>query len=313
MDNMDDFEIPKWVSFTKDWHTGPYADISPYRKELSAAGKNVVVTGGGTGIGKAIAIAFAQAGAASVSILGRRRDRLESSSVEISKAGTSNTKVLYRVVDLQNRAQVDDGLKTITDAVGKIDIFVNNAGALSPLLPVAKYDAATFMEAFGKNVLTSLNAIQAFLPLAAEDAVVINISASVVHIRPLPFMSAYAASKTAQLKMVEQFAAENPDMHIVSLQPGMIETEIAGPDSNIKGQDEGKWIHIVAPKLPALALIDLVVELPAHFSVWLASDEAKFLKGKFLWANWDVPELIRRAGEIRDSRLLTVGLSGVEM
>jgi hypothetical protein len=55
------------------------------------------------------------------------------------------------------------------------------------------------------------------------------------------------------------------------------------------------------------------VELPAHFCVWLASAEAKFLKGKFVWANWDVPELLQRAEEIRDSRLLTVGLAGVAM
>ncbi|RFU75827.1 oxidoreductase, short chain dehydrogenase reductase family [Trichoderma arundinaceum] len=291
MNNTDNLAIPKWVSFTNQWHTKPYPDISPSRNDLSAIGKNVVITGGGTGIGKAIAIAFAQAGANSVAILGRRLDRLKSSAIAISAATQSNTQIIYRRADLADRAQVEDALAGITSAVGEVDIFVNNAGSLPPLERVARYDAATFMRAFEMNVLTSLNAIQAFIPVAGLNPILLNVSTNLAHIQPMPGMPAYAASKTAQLKMVEHFAVENPELHVVSFQPGVIATEIAGPNSNIQGQDE--------------------VELPAHFCVWLASAEAKFLKGKFVWANWDVPELLRRAEEIRDSRLLTVGLAGV--
>jgi hypothetical protein len=45
----------------------------------------------------------------------------------------------------------------------------------------------------------------------------------------------------------------------------------------------------------------------------LASSEAKFLKSKYVWANWDVDELMARAEEIKASRLLTVMLDGVSM
>jgi hypothetical protein len=55
----------------------------------------------------------------------------------------------------------------------------------------------------------------------------------------------------------------------------------------------------------------LTVNLPAHFLVWLASPEAEFLKGKFVWANWDVDDLKERADEIKSSSLLTTGLHGV--
>jgi hypothetical protein len=55
------------------------------------------------------------------------------------------------------------------------------------------------------------------------------------------------------------------------------------------------------------------VELPAHFFLWLASREAEFLKGKFVWANWDVDELMDRADVIKDSLLLRVLLNGVPM
>lgn len=55
------------------------------------------------------------------------------------------------------------------------------------------------------------------------------------------------------------------------------------------------------------------VELPGQFCVWLASPQAEFLKSKFVWANWDVDELIARAEEIKDSRLFTWLLEGVPL
>lgn len=53
-----------------------------------------------------------------------------------------------------------------------------------------------------------------------------------------------------------------------------------------------------------------LVSLPASFNVWLASPEAHFLKGKFLWANWDVDELKAQATRIEANTQLNVGLIG---
>src|SRR5436305_6345821 len=112
MADKSNIEILKFTSFTKTWHNKPYASISPSRPELSAKGKNVVVTGGGTGIGKAIAIAFARAGAASVSIRGRRIDRLKSAVKDITAASVnSDTSVLFQTADLTKREQVDSALR----------------------------------------------------------------------------------------------------------------------------------------------------------------------------------------------------------
>lgn len=46
--------------------------------------------------------------------------------------------------------------------------------------------------------------------------------------------------------------------------------------------------------------------------MWLASPEAAFLRGKFVWANWDAQELVERAEEIRSTRLLSMVLDGVD-
>lgn len=52
------------------------------------------------------------------------------------------------------------------------------------------------------------------------------------------------------------------------------------------------------------------VSLPASFNLWLASPEARFLKGKFLWANWDVDELKAKAEELESTTQLNIGLGG---
>ena len=52
------------------------------------------------------------------------------------------------------------------------------------------------------------------------------------------------------------------------------------------------------------------IELPAHFAVWLCSEEAKFLRGKFVWCNWDVEELLEKKADIEGTLLLTANCIG---
>ncbi|KAH7466337.1 hypothetical protein FOMA001_g16582 [Fusarium oxysporum f. sp. matthiolae] len=285
--------LPAFSSFTKSWHAEPYPFISPTRPELSAAGKNVVITGGGTGIGQATGIAFAQADAKSIAIVGRRLDCLETSAKAI-QAANSSIQVLFESGDVTKLESLSTALKNIVEKVGKIDIFITNAGMLPKAGPVYGYDEAQLRQGFEINVIGTFNSLQVFLPLAAPGAKVIYTGSGIGHWAPMtevPGVFSYAAGKAAALKMVDYFAFENPHVHVVSIQPGIIATGI-NPDLSV-GFD--------------------TVELPAHFIVWLTSVEAEFLKGKFVWANWDAQELLARAEEIKSTMLLRVTLNGVEM
>ena len=55
---------------------------------------------------------------------------------------------------------------------------------------------------------------------------------------------------------------------------------------------------------------DNVARLQAHFLVWMASQEARFLGGKTVCANWDVEELKARADEIWNGLVMTAGILG---
>jgi NAD(P)-dependent dehydrogenase (short-subunit alcohol dehydrogenase family) len=225
---MSPLPLPGFSSFTKSWHSEPYPFISPTRPELSAAGKNVVITGGGTGIGQATGIAFAQAGAKSVAIVGRRLEFLETSAKDI-QAANPLTQVLFETADVTKLESISAALNNIVDKVGKIDTFIANAGMLPKAGPVHGYDEAQLRQGFEINVIGVFTSLQAFLPLGAPDAKVIYIGSGIGHWAPMaevPGVFGYAAAKAAALKLVDYFAFENPHIHVVSIQPGIIATGI---------------------------------------------------------------------------------------
>lgn len=232
-------EVPTPVlpAFTKVWHSKPYPSISPTRPELSAAGRNILITGGGTGIGKAVAIAFAQAGAASVSIVGRRLNRLQHAASEIAVCNP-NTKVVAQKGDVTDRAWLDTAFALIRDQVSKIDIFVPCAGTLNAIAPLSGYDQHEFQRGLELNVMGAFNALQAFLTVASPDAMVFNISSMFAHLPPSGKAFAYSVNKIAIHKMYEYLQAENPSLHVVSLQPGIIATEINSA-YNVDCPDDG--------------------------------------------------------------------------
>jgi NADP-dependent 3-hydroxy acid dehydrogenase YdfG len=146
-------------------HTHSYAAIPPTQTKLSAAGKDVVVTGGSTGIGIFIVITFVEAGAPSVTVLGRREDRLKTSSQAITVKAPKSTKVHYEVADLIKRSDVDRALHTVITKFRTISIFVSNTGGIPALGPAAHMDPDVLMSGFETNVRTALNSIQAFFLL----------------------------------------------------------------------------------------------------------------------------------------------------
>lgn len=248
MSDRPEIKAPKFALFTKTHHHEPYPFISPTRPELSADGKNVVVTGGGTGIGKAIAVAFGQAGAKSVSIVGRRLDRLESAAAAIAAAGPS-TRVICKTADLSQSATIESALKSITEETGKIDIFVSNAGMLPELGSLVGYDVRELARGLELNVVGAFNAVNAFVPLATPAAKLFNVSSFITHLPPMPEMFAYAATKAAIVKLFEYVAAEHPEFHVVQIHPGVVKTEL-NDHLPFNGQDERKFILYLFPFPP---------------------------------------------------------------
>ncbi len=98
--------------------------ISPMLKEGSLEGKVIVITGGGTGLGKAMGKYFSELGAKLV-ITSRKIDVLQKTADEISAA--TNNEVFPFSCDVSDYKQVEDLLKASIEKFGKVDGLLNNA------------------------------------------------------------------------------------------------------------------------------------------------------------------------------------------
>ena len=95
-------------------------------ERLSMEDRVVVITGGGTGLGLAMARALARAGA-DVCIAGRRQAPIDSAAAEVRDLGRDSLAVSTDVTD---SSQVDQLVSTAVDHFGRIDVLINNAGAV---------------------------------------------------------------------------------------------------------------------------------------------------------------------------------------
>ena len=274
------------------WHSDSYPAIDPSRPELSLKGKSAIVTGGAGTIGFAIIVALAKAGVSLVGIVGRTQRTLDEAKAKLEPQ-YPKTKIVAVSADVTSISSLESAFAQIRRQSDKaIGILVSNAGHLAQPGTIANSDPKEWWTSFQVNIFGAFSSIRAFLPIASPTATIVNISTAGAHFptEGLRHLSAYSSSKLGALQVFQFVAAENPDMHVVSVQPGIISSDI-----NTK---HGKMPPMDTP------------ELAGMFVVWLCSAEAKFLRGKLVWANWDVDELKAKAKEIQNSQFFTIGLAG---
>jgi len=279
-------------SVTKTWHRESYPAISPLSSS-STAGKFVLISGAGTGIGAETTLAFAEAGATAFALLGRTAATLEETAAKVKSQFPSVQEVQVIVTDISSKSAVAAAFSIIAK-IRPIDIFVNNAAYFPNIGMVADLDADEFAKGFAINVTGSLLLIQGMLANAAPDAVIIHVSSCAAHMPYITKSAPYATSKIAATKLFEYVQAENPHLRVFNIQPGVIDTPMLDKAAGQLGRNP--W-----PKDD--------IKLPAHFAVWLTREAARPLKGKFLWANWDVEELLELEAAKAEGAL-TIGLDG---
>jgi NAD(P)-dependent dehydrogenase (short-subunit alcohol dehydrogenase family) len=279
--------------FTKEYHKKLYPAIDLTKPSSSAAGKTIIITAGHTGIGYAIAQNFAVAGATNIIILARRQDVLEIAAKKLS-ADYPQTRIHFFAGSIDDHEAIKRIFQKIRSSIAEPTILITSAAYVAASSTVLELPAEQLRASFETNVVGNANLVQEFLNAEGKgEKIIVDISSAAIHLH-MPDMGAYSISKLAFTQWLvhlhEQLGEKVVRIH--SVHPGAVLTDAArafGLNETTMDWDD--------------------VHLPGRFVVWLASKEGEFLKGRFVWANWDVEELMRRRDEFeRDPDLLRIGL-----
>lgn len=187
--------------------------------------QRIIVTGAGRGIGRAIALELA-GGGHSVAIASRTKAQVDAVAEEISAAGGQ---VVAVPTDVTDEKQVQALVDRTTDAFGRIDAVVNNAGSFRTIGPTWETDTDSFWGDITVNVRGPYLVCKAVIPrmLEAGSGTVINMIGGGTG-TPFPYGNAYGTSKAALMRFTESLAAELKD-HAISVfatGPGLVRTEM---------------------------------------------------------------------------------------
>jgi len=227
--------------------------------------KNVVITGGTTGIGLATAKAFINAGA-NVWITGRNAENLQKATAEIN-----NPKLFTVVSDTSKLEEISILEKAVAESGNKLDVLFLNAG-IATFEPIEKVTEANFDAQFNTNVKGHFFTLQKLLPHLADGAAVVFTS-STVATAANSGASIYSATKGALNKIAQiaanELAGRKIRVNIVS--PGPILT----PGLENAVPSEAKAFLAGATALQRLGDPDEI----AKTVLFLASDAASFITG----------------------------------
>jgi len=293
-----------FLKLTPTHHRDTYPSISPTKPSLTQAGKTILITGGGGGIGFEIARSFAKASASRIIIVGRRAGVLDEAVGKLrDEFQSGGTEFMAHQADIASDTSIASLWEFLHSQGILVHVLVLNAAHVKPIaldtISIAKKE---LMEAFdinvGGNFLMSANLVKQALRPAGLQLFLLNVSTGAIH-TPAPRVSTYSMTKAAFTGLLGRIANDRPveDVQIISFHPGVLYSEGASKDFD---KDAFSWDEFA---------------LPADFSVWAASPEAAWLHGRFVWAHWDVdelkadPEVSRRLEE--EKGYLQVGVQGL--
>ena len=254
---------------------------------FSLENRTALITGANQGLGKAIAHAFVLAGA---NVFLCARDELKLAEVQSELKGSCKTGQRAEAMraDISKRDDVDRLVSAALASFPQIHILVNNAGVYGPKGPIEDVDWDEWVQAIEVNLLGSILIARALLPHFRNHhyGKVIQLSGGGAT-APLPFLSAYAASKAGIVRFMETLAEEVKEdgIDVNSIAPGALNTRLLDEVLDAGPQKVGKSFYerSLKQKTEGGSPIERGVEL----AVFLASAQSDGITGKLISAIWD--------------------------
>jgi NAD(P)-dependent dehydrogenase (short-subunit alcohol dehydrogenase family) len=246
--------------------------------------RSAIVTGASRGLGKAIAARLIADGA-DVMLTGRDPRVLQAAGEALAAARPDRSQhVIWQAGDVALAADVERLVATTVEQLGRIDVLVSNAGVYGPLGLIEDVDWAEWVRAIEINLLGTVLACRAVVPLMRKQGggkiIILSGGGATA---PLPRVSAYAASKAGVVRFAETLAEEVKDagIDVNSVAPGALNTRLTDQ------------IVEAGPERVGTSLYDRAVqwqtplEVGADLVAFLASRESDGITGRLIAAVWD--------------------------
>ncbi|GAB3833713.1 SDR family oxidoreductase [Hymenobacter jeollabukensis] len=276
--------------------TAPYAQ--PMLRDGALDGKTIIVTGGGTGLGRAMTTYFLQLGA-NVVISSRKLDVLEATAAELRTQ--TGGKVLAVQCDVRKYDEVEKLVARTIEEFGRIDVLVNNAAGnfISPTERLSNKAFDVIVDIVLKGSYNCTLAVGKHWIKEQQPGTILNIVTTYASVGSA-FVVPSATAKAGVLALTRSLAVEWAKYGIrsVAIAPGPFPTE-------------GAWSRLfpepLASKLDPAASVPLKrvgshQEL-ANLAAFLVSDFASYINGEVVTI--DGGEWLNGAGEFNKLELLT--------
>ncbi|MBL8237653.1 MAG: SDR family oxidoreductase [Bryobacterales bacterium] len=247
------------------------------------AGKNVLITGAGRGIGKRLALGFSSRGA-KVGLLARSRGELDLAQLEIEQAGGVAMRLRADVRDAEQVVAAVDRMKVHW---GQIDVLICAAGIQGPIGPLMEVSPKAWWDTVETNLHGVMLMARSVLPemIGRRSGKIIALSGG-GSFTPRPNFSAYATAKTALLRLIETLAAEvaEHNVQVNCMAPGGAYTSMT--DEILSAGDKAGWKEIEDAKQVRMTG-GVAPDKQIQLALFLASERSNHVSGKVVHVNDD--------------------------
>jgi short-subunit dehydrogenase len=235
--------------------------------------KVIVVTGGGSGIGRSLVLDLVKRGA-KVAAVDRNEATLEQT---VALAGTQRDIISTHLVNISDRKAVEALPASVIEAHGAVDGLINNAGIIQPFMKFNDLEFDAIERVINVNLYGVIYMTKAFLPhlLNRPEAHLVNVS-SMGGFFPFPGQTLYGASKAAVKLLTEGLYSEllETNVHVTVVFPGAIATNISqnsGVEMPVSADDAAaSSIQMTTPEKAAETIINGMEK--DKFQVYIGND-----------------------------------------
>lgn len=256
----------------EDMIPAPIYEDSYYKGSEKLKGKNALITGGDSGIGRAVAIAFAKEGAnVAIAYLDEKEDVDAKKTVQLIEK--NGGKALSFRIDISKEGNCDQLISDVVGNFGSINVLVNNAGKQFPQDDIADITSAKLLETFETNFFGMFYLTKSALATMTNGDVIINTS-SVTAYNGSPGLLDYSATKGAITSFTRSLALNlvGRGIRVNAVAPGPIWTPlIPATFDKKKVKQHGSDTPMQRPGQPA-------ENAPAY--VFLATTDSSYMTGQ---------------------------------